>query len=127
MGDGEFVGNGSVEWRVVHEADGNAKALTHTNAGGRPGADQVRVGNANHLDAEGHDPIAFADIGRKHQNPGFFKVIMRFPTAAAAEAACGSAKNVVERGGKYFLEVLVPAINRQNPNADRPAEVKVEW
>jgi hypothetical protein len=53
---------------------------------------------------------------------------MRFDTIDEARAA-GEwvAQNVTPVAGKFLLIVDVPARNRPNPNADKPADVRVDW
>jgi hypothetical protein len=109
MGEGQFTGNHSVHWSVVH----------HNNTP-RPGA------------IRGRDPIAFEDIGKDSSRglqPGNFRVRLRYGSFAEANAALTSA-SVQQDGDNYFLVFNVPAVYRDEDKvepADPPSEVKVDW
>jgi hypothetical protein len=109
MGYGEYTGNQSVHWSVVHH-----------NGTGRPGA------------IRGRDPIAFEDIGRDSARglaPGKFRVRLRYGSFEEASKALASA-SVTERKGSYFLVFDVPVVNRSEDKvepADPPSEVRVDW
>ena len=109
MGYGEYTGNQSVHWSVVHH-----------NGTNRPGA------------IRGRDPIKFDEIGvdaARGLAPGNFRVRLRYGTLEEATNALASA-SVSERKGNYFLEFDVPVVNRDEDKVeppDPPAEVRVDW
>ena len=109
MGEGQFTGNESVHWSVVH----------HNNTA-RPGA------------IRGRDPIPFGDIGKadaRGLRAGNFRVRLRYGSFAEATEALTSAA-VEQDGDNYFLTFNVPAVNRTEDKvepADPPSEVKVDW
>ena len=109
MGEGQFTGNKSVHWSVVH----------HNNTD-RPGA------------IRGRDPISFEEIGKEDKRKlraGNFRVRLRYGSRAEATNALTSA-SVQEDGENYFLTFDVPVVNREENKvepADPPSEVKVDW
>jgi hypothetical protein len=122
MGYGEVVGNASVHWSVVY---------------------QDEVGNETGS-ARGRDPIKFDSVGRRPPKgraaaksapsktflakPNF-KVRLMFPTREDAQRAKESAE-IVEKDGRYFLLVNVPAVRRKEAQVEPPtppAEVRVDW
>lgn len=132
MGYGEYSGNGSVHWSVVHEDSrgqvkklrGKLKPNPSDPALPSPGSNEVNVDDA----AEGHDDLRFGDIGVRQGHRGAFRIRLRFPTREAAVAAAeAAAKGIEQSGGGYFLVIDVPAINRETPKVNPPAEVRVQW
>ena len=109
MGYGEYTGNMSVHWSVIHH-----------NGTPRPGA------------IRGRDPIAFQQIGvdtARGLTPGKFKVRLRFGSYAEAAEALAVA-SVSEEDGSFFLHFDVPAVQRAEDKvepADPPSEVRVDW
>jgi hypothetical protein len=109
MGFGEYLGNASVHWQVVHH-----------NGTKRPGS------------IKGRDPIAFEQIGVDAERglvPGRFRVRLRFGSEGEALAALAAA-SVTANGGSHFLHLDVPAVPRTEDKvepADPPAEVRVDW
>ena len=109
MGYGEYSGNASVHWVVVHH-----------NGTDRPGA------------IRGRDPINFQDIGvdtARGLTPGKFRVRLRFGSHAEAAQAL-TAASVSGDNGNYYLVFEVPAVNRPEDKvepADPPSEVRVDW
>ena len=109
MGFGEYTGNGSVHWSVVHH-----------NGTARPGA------------IRGRDPISFQDIGvdaARGLTAGKFRVRLRYGSLAEANQAL-SVASVTQDSGNYFLVFEVPAVNRPEDKvepADPPSEVRVDW
>jgi hypothetical protein len=109
MGYGEYSGNESVHWLVVHH-----------NGTARPGA------------IRGRDPIKFDEIGvdaDRGLTPGKFRVRLRYGSSEEAAQALASAK-VTEADGSYFLVFDVPAVSRPEDKvepADPPSEVRVDW
>jgi len=109
MGHGEYTGNMSVHWSVVHD-----------NGTSRPGA------------IRGRDPISFEQIGvdtARKLSPGKFRVRLRFGSYAEANDALVAA-TVTEEDGSFFLHFDVPAVNRTEDKvepADPPSEVRVDW
>ncbi len=135
MGYGEFVGNQSVHWKVIHEEKetGNAKAL------------KAKSASASNFDFEphdkalkGHDRIKFEQIGqgkgedgKDKGHAGQFRVRARFVSLAEAQAAALWAyQNVQKENGAFVVVVDVPAVNRPSNKVDpaQPlAEVTVDW
>ena len=109
MGYGQYSGNQSVHWEVVHH-----------NGTARPGA------------IRGRDPITFSEIGldpSRGLTPGKFRVRLRYGTFDAAAGALASA-SVTEDNGSFFLVFDVPAVNRTEDKVeppDPPSEVRVDW
>jgi hypothetical protein len=122
MGYGEWVGNESVHWTVVYEADGRETG-------------SVR----------GRDPISFSEIGAKGGKRGMlakksapvktlvskpnFRVQLRFATQEEAERARQSSE-IVKVDGVWALQVAVPAVRRKKAQVDPPrppAEVRIDW
>ena len=108
MGYGEYTGNQSVHWSVVHHGGADACAI------------------------RGRDPIKFEQIGvdpGRGLTPGNFRVRLRFNSQTEAMDALRSAK-VVEDYGSFFLAFDVPAVNRPKEKvepADPPSEIRVDW
>ena len=107
MGEGQFTGNKSVHWKVVH----------HDNAD-EPGF------------IKGRDPIPFDNIGKERGlREGHFRVRLRYGKFEDADNALRSA-SVQQDGENYFLTFDVPAVGREPNKVDPPvplSEVKVEW
>ena len=108
MGYGEYTGNQSVHWSVVHHGGADACAI------------------------RGRDPIKFERIGvdpERDLTPGHFRVRLGFGSLEEANRALGSAK-VVNDYGNYFLVFDVPAVNRPKEKVeppDPPSEIRVDW
>ena len=108
MGYGEYTGNQSVHWSVVHHGGADACAI------------------------RGRDPIKFGQIGvdpDRGLTPGKFRVRLRFGTAGEASEALASCR-VVEDKGNFFLVFDVPAVERPKEKVeppDPPSEVRVDW
>ena len=109
MGFGEYTGNASVHWSVVHH-----------NGTARPGA------------IRGRDPISFQDIGvdaARGLTAGNFRVRLRYGTIEEASAAIAAA-SIAQDGDNYFLVFNVPAVQRTEDKvepANPPSEVRVDW
>ena len=122
MGYGEWVGNESVHWTVVHE-DERGRETTSIRA---------------------RDPIPFEDIGARLGKKGLaakrapakslfrkpnFRVRLRYATRDEAQRAKETVE-MVERDGSFFLFFSVPAVNRKREKVDPPqppAEVRIDW
>lgn len=125
MGYGEFSGNQSVHWKMVHEnetVDRNSLQSTRGKQP-RPPAD---TDDRRNDQIRGRDPIGYENIGRKGGHAGKFRVVLRFDSLKEAREA-GVEDKVVKEGRKYFLIVDVPARYRKDPEDDQPAEVRVRW
>jgi hypothetical protein len=156
MGLGEFIGNMSVHWRVLHEEyeevpqtpqgarSPSQQSADRTRARARlrtadvpPDVPAQHIANLDVLDfeARGKDTITLGEIGRccgLKDHKGHFRVEMRFLSRAKARAAIARAATNIRRDGKTFVVSLdVPVIERTEeqvgPPADPPAEVKVDW
>ena len=125
MGYGEWVGNQSVHWTVIHEDE----------IGRETGS------------VRGRDPIRFEAIGSK-RGKGFkrvaakgappakslfskpsFGVRLMYGSRADAQRAKESAQ-IVERDGAVFLVLNVPAVKRKKERVDPPsppAEIRIDW
>jgi hypothetical protein len=73
-----------------------------------------------------HD-TAPSEVGTRFGTPGYFRVQLRFPSAAEAEKAAAQMRNYTEDDGKFFAVVAVPAISRETMDDDPPPEIKVSW
>lgn len=132
MGYGELVGNRSVHWRVRHEdAKGDKKPIKHQSSQAERGKAMMDDGDTVsivHDECCGRDTINPTDIGKKHGHEGQFLVTLRYRTMAEASAAGNwVAKNVRPGAGGYYLTVTVPAIVRDNPDENLPAEIRIDW
>lgn len=120
MGQGDFGGNGSVVWNVVHhDAVGNPAGPNFAGPGNNPGNNDLNVNNGN--SARGKDGVAV----------GAFHLTLRYPTNVDARNALTAAYATVADQGNYStVDLIVPArtvAQRPNRNADPPLEVKVRW
>jgi hypothetical protein len=121
----DIIGNRSVHWRIRHTtANGQPKNVKH-GTGDTPANDEVVTGRGF---ADGKDSIDYGEIGTKLGHKGSFLITLRYKTMADAEAAGGwIAQNVRPGPGGFLLSLTVPAINRENPDADQPPEIRVDW
>lgn len=127
-GEGEVGGNGSVWWNVCHYDDatpGTKRRLrARTAPSGLPAVDEVGIDD----EITGHDSTPVADVGKRVGHPGKFVVTLRYKTKEEAEAAAKEATASIKTGRDgYYMQVLVPAIDRTTPNENPPKEVKVDW
>ena len=128
-GNTEYGGNGSVWWKVRYfdnAETGTTKKQRAIPGGtsGRPAVNEVNVGD----EVEGHDDTPVRDIGKRVGHPGDFVVRLRYETMEQARrAGQWVAQNVKTGEGGYYLEVLVPAIDRKDPSENPPYEVRVDW
>lgn len=152
MGYGEFMGNGSVHWRVLHEEYEDVTGTPASTARKReiktararmrtadvaPTVPAVHIDNLDVLDfeARGKDTVTLDQIGRccgTKDHEGRFRVELRFRTRREAKAALAKAALHIRLDQKMYVVTLdVPVINRTEaqvgPPADPPAEVKVDW
>ena len=112
MGDGEFVGNQSIHWRMRHAND----------------LDDIRLDD-NHL-PNNRRGVSLAkrrvhgrDTDRELND--VFEVTLRFDNPDQADAALKTAPREVLGHGTY-VTITVPAPRRANPNTPRP-DVRVHW
>ena len=126
-GDTEVGGNGSVYWRARHFDERQSKRKLKCKPNGQQHKNaEIDVDNDEALGKD--DDTKVNDVGNRLGHPGFFGVTLRFATLADAQAACTRAgQNVQSDPGGFYVKIRVPAKNRDNPNADPPFEVKVEW
>jgi hypothetical protein len=119
----EVGGNGSVHWRISHEARGDLAT------GGAAGAAHrvTFVGGPGNTEARAFDNIAVVDVGKTKGHTGRFRVRLRFERIEDAQAVGRGAQNVMFEGGMYVLVLDVPVIARAAPNDNPPYEVKVDW
>ena len=103
MGEGNVGGNGSVKWTFRHHNNAGVKQAIRARNGGPAGPNEVTDQGG---DAEGYDPLAYADVGKTHGRPGFFKVTW------AGQPDPIYVQAVDRTGGK---------------NANVPMEIKIEW
>ena len=157
MGYGEFTGNGSVHWRVLHEEYEVTSPAPGVSARGRAAApkdarrDRARlrtadvppdvpaqhIANLDVLDyeARGKDTVTLEQVGRccgLKDHAGQFRVEARFLSLARAKRAVARAAMSIRKDGKTYVVTLdVPVIDRTEeqvgPPADPPSEVKVDW
>ena len=126
MGYGEYSGNQSVHWAVMHEDDkGQAVKLA-----GRPGrsAHPTEPHDVNvDTGARGRDPVPPAEVGRRKGHSGNFRVRLRFERMKDARDAAAAAQTVTFENGMYVLVVDVPVIERAAADDPPPSEVRVDW
>lgn len=126
MGYGEYTGNQSVHWAVMHEDD-NGQAVKLAGRSGRSAhpteAHDVNVDTG----ARGRDPVKPAEVGRRKGHQGNFRVMLRFEKQADARAAAAAAQNVTFEGGMYVLKLDVPVIERAAADDPPASEVRVDW
>ena len=125
-GNTEAGGNGSVWWKVRHfdESGKTKKQKAAASPTGQVVVDEVRTGD----EVEGHDDTPVRDVGKRLGHAGDFVVRLRYETMEQArKAGEWVAQNVKSGPGGYYLEVLVPAINREKPADNQPFEVRVDW
>ena len=125
MGGGEYSGNGSVYWTVDHEDGADLKVKDRDP--GRPpknGSTNVHVKTK----AQGRDPIAVADVGRRKGHTGKFRVKLRFESNTAAQDAFkGAAPFFDATTGMWTLVLDVPVIARDDADDGPASEVRVDW
>jgi hypothetical protein len=126
MGYGEWLGNESVHWTVVHEdATGAPVALAARQGQGHHPKD----GHDVHVDrtCRGCDPVALKDVGERKGHAGHYRVTLRFERMADAQQAAARVQQVQARGGMYELVLDVPVVYRKHPD-DAPApEIRIDW
>lgn len=157
MGYGEFTGNGSVHWRVLHEEyevtsqapARRARAVRPSPAERRierarlrtadvpPDVPAMHIANLDVLDyeARGKDTVTLDQVGRccgLKDHEGCFRVELRYLSLARAKRAIARAAAGIRKDGKTYVVTLdVPVIDRTEkqvgPPADPPSEVKVDW
>lgn len=114
MGYGQFVGNGSVHWRVDHEA-----------------------GRDMDMDASDDAPTQYHRVHVKRRIQGSdptrgdaFSVTLRFDSREQAEQAFKDALaglNGAKDPKNVYVTVQVPALRRPNATAAPDPEVRVRW
>ena len=126
MGYGEYTGNQSVHWAVMHEDD-NGQAVTLAARTGRSAhpteAHDVNVENG----VRGRDPVSPVDVGRRKGHSGNFRVRLRFERMKDARDAAAAAQSVMFENGMYVLVLDVPVIQRASADDPPPSEVRVDW
>lgn len=126
MGYGEWVGNQSVHWTIVHEDDaGTPVKLSPKDGRGH----HPKTGHDVHVEhtCRGCDPVAFEKVGRRKGHGGRYRVTLRYEKLADAQAAAARVQRVENRNGMYEIVLDVPVIHRNDPD-DAPApEVRIDW
>ena len=126
MGYGEWVGNQSVHWTIVHEDD-NGTPVKLSPKDGR--SHHPKTGHDVHIEqtCRGCDPVSLDKVGQRKGHAGRYRVTLRFERQADAQAAAARAQRVENRNGMYELVLDVPVIHRDDPD-DAPApEVRIDW
>jgi hypothetical protein len=113
MGEGEFVGNASIHWKIDHRANQDMDIQIND------GQQVTRPHGVNvKRRVRGNDP--------RRERDDTFEVEMRFDNRADAEAALTKALNELDRkDGEVYATVIVPAPRRPHP-PQRP-DVRVNW
>jgi hypothetical protein len=155
MGYGEFIGNQSIHWRVLHEEYEDAGSAPAAPARSRqqppsrlararmrtadvpPHVPADHIANLDVLDfeARGKDTVTLDQIGRccgTKDHTGHFRVQMRFANLRKAKAALAKAALNIRRDGEQYVVTLdVPVVQRTEkqvgPPTVPPAEVRVDW
>jgi hypothetical protein len=131
-GGGGSGGNTSVFWEIRHGSRGNPKPPNPHNGGGPPDRGEFKVQNV----VMGHSDADFNEIGKPDHHK-LFKVILRFRDGDWDDLVRKEEKAwILQRarrvGSDLFLEIHVPAIERDMPGADgkwekMPWEIQWEW
>ena len=114
MGDGEFIGNASIHWKIRHQAD----------------LDDIRLDD-NHV-PNNRKGVSLAKRRVHGRDPdrelaNLFEVTLRFDDIGDAQTAFADAiAGATKVGNEYYVTVRLPAPQRANPNVPRP-DVKVRW
>jgi hypothetical protein len=126
MGHGEYVGNMSVHWNIVHEDEKGEAVKLSARAGERT---SPQKGHDVHVEngVRGKDPVAVADVGRRKGHSGHFRVRLRFERMPDARQVAAAAQNVMFEDGMYVVVLDVPVIQRADADDPPPAEVRVDW
>jgi hypothetical protein len=126
MGYGEWVGNQSVHWTIVHEDD-NGTPVKLSAKGGR--GHHPKAGhdvNVEHT-CRGCDPMALDKVGARKGHGGKYRVTLRYERLADAQAAAERVQRVENRNGMYELVLEVPVIHRNDPDDPPAPEVRIDW
>ena len=126
MGYGEWVGNQSVHWTIVHE-DETGKPVRLSAKDGR--GNHPKAGHDVHIErtCRGCDPVAVDKVGERKGHGGRYRITARFEKEADAQAALARMRSVEGRNGMFEIVLEVPVIHRQDPD-DAPApEVRIDW
>ena len=99
-GYGEVGGNGSLHWKTVN--------------------------GTRAVELESSVPFKVGDVGADKGHPGRFRVQLRYPSLAEAEAA-RTALPIRSENGIVFVDIDVPALARESMQQNPPAEVRVNW
>lgn len=126
MGFGEYTGNLSVHWSVMHEDEKGQEVKLAATSGQ---ASHPKKANEVHVEkgARGRDPVAPGDVGRRKGHSGHFRVRLRFERMQDAKQAAAAAQNVMFENGMFVLVLDVPVIARADPDDPPPSEVRVDW
>lgn len=113
MGEGEFIGNGSVHWKVNH---GNRNMEARPDNGRVRGREGVNTSQQN-------------INGRDRRSGGEFTVVLRFNSRQQAEAAMkdGLAGLDETDPNNVYMTVRLPLLQRPNPDDAPDPEVRVRW
>jgi hypothetical protein len=125
MGYGEWVGNQSVHWTIVHEDEHGAPMKLSA----KEGRAHPKSGHDIHVEriCRGCDPVTLDKVGDRKGHTGHYRVTLRFEKMADAQAAAARVQRVEARNGMYELVLDVPVIHRDDPD-DAPApEVRIDW
>jgi hypothetical protein len=126
MGFGEYTGNLSVHWSVMHEDDKGQEVQLAARSGQ---ASHPKKAHDVHVEkgARGRDPVSPGDVGRRKGHSGHFRVRLRFERMQDAKQAAAAAQNVMFENGMFVLVLDVPVIPRADADDPPPSEVRVDW
>ena len=126
MGYGQYTGNKSVHWSVMHEDDkGQEVKLSSEDRASLASAEGPR-GQRGQGRARPR-PGEPADVGKRKGHSGRFRVRLRFERMQDAREAAAAAQNVMFEDGMYVLVLDVPVIQRASADDPPPSEVRVDW
>ena len=126
MGYGEWVGNQSVHWTIVHEDETGAPVALSSKQGHRH---HPKAGHDVNVEetCRGCDPMSLDTVGQRKGHVGHYRVTLRYERMAEAQAAAASVQRIEARNGMYELVLDVPVIHRRDPDDPPPAEVRIDW
>ena len=115
MGDGEFIGNGSIHWKIDHGAQQDMDIQINDN----PQVTRDHGVNVKRR-VRGRDPRRVVPNGK-------MQVELRFATVDEARDALETAKGTANnKNGQVYVTVIVDAPQRA-AGGDYPPDVRVIW
>jgi hypothetical protein len=113
MGDGEFVGNASVHWKINHD---------NRNMDARQGNGRVRGREGVNTDNRNVH-------GRDRRGGDEFTVVLRFNSRQQAEAAMRDGLGGLDDKdpNNVYMTLRLPLLQRANPDDAPDPEIRVRW